>query len=90
MEDNKIIMEDYGNDKDIYNIFIINNADHTYKYVSTALLSLTDTQFEKLCNAEDDYWDCESRIHANGYKRMKYWLNKINITMDDFFAWCAL
>lgn len=89
MKNNELIKNEYNNDKDIYNIFIINNATHTYKYVNNAILSLTNIQFEKLSNAESDYWDCDPRTHANGYKRMRYWLNKINITMDDFFAWCA-
>lgn len=88
MEEKRINLSDYDNDEYIYNVFINNNATHTYKYVATALLTLSNEQFEKLSNAESDYWDLDPKTRTNGYKRMKYWLNKINISLNDFFAWC--
>lgn len=90
MNNKQINLREYDNDEYTYNVFVNNNANHTYRYVVTALLTLSDEQFEKLSNAESDYWDLDHRTHVNGYKRMKYWLNKIGITMDDFFAWCDL
>ena len=58
--------------------------------ITNIITEMTDELFEKIQQAEDDYWDLDSKISRNGYKRMVYNLKKVDLTVDEWFAWCSL
>ena len=51
---------------------------------------MSEERFDKINDAENDYWSLNKRISNNGYKRLVYHLNKVGITVDEWFAWCDL
>lgn len=65
-----------------------NNPNHSYEYVINAINSLTDSQFDKMNQAEYDYWDFTGIERNKAYKRLRYWCDKIHITLNDWWAWC--
>ena len=50
--------------------------------------AMDDTRFETIKKAEYDYWELDARVSRNGYKRMKYNLNKVGLTVAEWFEWC--
>lgn len=52
--------------------------------------NMSDELFDRINKAEDDYWSIDKKQSRNGYKRMVYNLNKVNLTVDEWFEWCAM
>ena len=50
--------------------------------------NMTDELFDKINKAENDYWELDSRTSRNGYKRMKYNLAKVGLSVEEWFVWC--
>ena len=50
--------------------------------------NMTETRFNTIVKAESDYWDLDSKVSRNGYKRLVYNLSKEGLTVDEWFAWC--
>jgi len=50
--------------------------------------NMTETRFNAIVKAESDYWDLDSKVSRNGYKRLVYNLSKEGLTVDEWFAWC--
>lgn len=51
--------------------------------------NMSEELFDRINKAEDDYWSIDKKRSQNGYKRMVYNLNKVNLTVDEWFEWCA-
>ena len=50
--------------------------------------NMDETRFENIQKAEYDYWEIDSKVSRNGYKRLVYHLSKVNLTVTEWFAWC--
>jgi hypothetical protein len=50
--------------------------------------NMTETRFNTIVKAESDYWELDSKVSRNGYKRLVYNLSKEGLTVDEWFAWC--
>lgn len=60
------------------------------KEIHEIICNMSDELFDRINKAEDDYWSFDKRQKWNGYKRMVYNLNKVNLTVDEWFEWYAM
>lgn len=49
---------------------------------------MDETRFNTIVKAESDYWELDSKVSHNGYKRLVYNLSKCGLTVDEWFEWC--
>lgn len=49
---------------------------------------MDETRFNTIVKAENDYWELDSKISRNGYKRLVYNLSKCGLTVAEWFEWC--
>ena len=59
-----------------------------FETVKNIIAEMDDTAFEKLNEAEGQYWSLDRAESKRGYDRRRYWLAKIGITLDEWYAWC--
>lgn len=60
----------------------------TIETIKTIIAEMPDALFDKINNAEYDSWDLDRRIARNGKKRLAYNLQKVGLTVEEWFAWC--
>lgn len=58
--------------------------------ITAIIANMEDTLFEKIMQAENDYWELDRKTSKNGYQRMVYNLRKVGLTVNEWFAWCSL
>lgn len=56
--------------------------------IRTIVANMTETRFNTIVKAESDYWELDSKVSRNGYKRLVYNLRAENLTVAEWFAWC--
>lgn len=60
----------------------------TIETIKTIIAEMPDALFDKINDAEYDAWDLDRRIARNGKKRLAYNLQKVSLTVEEWFAWC--
>jgi len=60
----------------------------TIETIREIVNNMSDTLFDTINNAENDYWDLDKRISRNGYRRLVYNLRKADLTVAEWWAWC--
>ena len=60
----------------------------TIETIKTIIAEMPDALFDKINDAEYDSWDLDRRIARNGKKRLAYNLQKVGLTVEEWFAWC--
>lgn len=50
--------------------------------------NMSEERFNTIVKAEEDYWDLDSKVSRNGYKRLVYNLRKEGLTVAEWFEWC--
>ena len=58
--------------------------------VMAIIAEMSIEDFEKLNNAETAYWSLDKAESKRGYDRRRYWLAKIGISLEEWYAWCDL
>jgi len=58
--------------------------------ITAIIVNMEDTLFDKIMQAEHDYWELDRKVSKNGYQRMVYNLRKVGLTVDEWFAWVNL
>ena len=62
----------------------------TIERICEIIRNMDDEMFNKIMQADYDYWELDKRTSRNGYKRLVYNLAKFGLTPDDYWAWCSL
>jgi hypothetical protein len=60
----------------------------TIETIKTIIAEMPDTLFDKINDAEYDAWDLDRRVARNGKKRLAYNLQKVGLTVEEWYAWC--
>ena len=60
----------------------------TIETIKTIIAEMPDALFDKINDAEYDAWDLDRRVARNGKKRLAYNLQKVGLTVEEWFAWC--
>lgn len=63
-------------------------TNERFEEVKNIIAEMDDADFEKLNEAEEQYWSLYRPESKRGYNRRRYWLAKIGITLDEWYAWC--
>lgn len=58
--------------------------------ITAIITNMEETLFNKIAQAEHDYWELDSKVSKNGRQRMIYNLRKVGLTVDEWFAWVNL
>lgn len=57
--------------------------------INDIIVNMDDELFERINNAFYDYMNFfDKEVSRNGYRRMAYKLKKVNLSVDDWLAWC--
>ena len=65
-------------------------TNERFEEVKNIIAEMDDADFEKLNEAEGQYWNCFDRqASKRAYNRRRYWLAKIGITLDEWYEWCG-
>lgn len=59
----------------------------TIEVIREIVSNLSDEEFELINQAENDYWELDTRVSRNGYKRLVYHLTKAGLTVKEWWAW---
>jgi len=59
----------------------------TIEVIREIVSNLSDKEFELINRAENDYWELDTRVSRNGYKRLVYHLTKAGLTINEWWAW---
>lgn len=60
----------------------------TIEEIREIVANMTDTLFDTINTAENDYWDLDKRVSRNGYRRLVYNLKKAGLTLAEWWVWC--
>ena len=60
----------------------------TIETIKTIIAEMPDALFDKINDAEYDAWDLDRRVARNGRKRLAYNLQKVGLTVEEWYAWC--
>lgn len=52
------------------------------------IANMSEERFNTIVKAEEDYWDLDSKVSRNGYKRLEYNLRQEGLTVAEWFEWC--
>lgn len=56
--------------------------------IRSIVANMDENRFNTIVKAESDYWELDSRVSRNGYKRLVYNLRACGLTVAEWFAWC--
>lgn len=56
--------------------------------IRSIVANMDENRFNTIVKAESDYWELDSRVSRNGYKRLVYNLRTCGLTVAEWFAWC--
>ena len=62
-------------------------TEERFEEVIKIIAEMPEEDFEKLNEADGDYFSLDKAESKRGYQRRKYWLKKYNLTLDEWYAW---
>ena len=64
------------------------NKMKTMETIRNIIAEMDNFDFDKLNMAEFDAWSLDKAEAKRGRQRRIYWLKKIGLTLDEWYAWC--